>query len=481
MKSEFKSGDRIVGSFGAHTLTADEVQRLNDGGKAVLLPDRVVIIDPEIMTKSVEGVSRAAMAFSELSKVSDDQITFFFRNFATRLEDDVCFAPVSDANAVDVRSAESRGRSIGRLQITAKMRREMVESARLWAESPVRKELVVEHVDHGSWSVDKVASPLGVVAFVFEGRPNVCVDATGVLRTGNTCVFRIGSDAIGTAQAIMQHCLVPALVEAGLPESSVVLLDESDRSSGFALFSDRRVCLAVARGSGSAVSDLGFVAQSHGISTSLHGTGGAWMIVGDSVDLDWFAETMKHSLDRKVCNTLNVCCVPRSRWNEIATVLVDQLERFSTSSKSPARLHVVGLRDEELDALRRDHIEIDGETESALATEWEWDVVPELFLVVTDSINAAFDLCNRYSPQFVVSVLTADAAEHESAWHVLNAPFVGNGFTRWVDGQYALGRPELGLSNWQSGRALGRGGILSGDDIRTFRYRMHQSDPTIHR
>jgi glutamate-5-semialdehyde dehydrogenase len=167
--------------------------------------------------------------------------------------------------------------------------------------------------------------------------------------------------------------------------------------------------------------------------------------------------------------------------NEIATVLVDQLERFSISSKSPARLHVVGLRDEELDALRRDHIEIDGETESALATEWEWDVVPELFLVVTDSINAAFDLCNRYSPQFVVSVLTADAAEHESAWHVLNAPFVGNGFTRWVDGQYALGRPELGLSNWQSGRALGRGGILSGDDIRTFRYRMHQSDPTIHR
>ena len=45
---------------------------------------------------------------------------------------------------------------------------------------------------------------------------------------------------------------------------------------------------------------------------------------------------------------------------------------------------------------------------------------------------------------------------------MINAPFVGNGFTRWVDGQYALNRPELGLSNWQYGRLFGRGGVLSG-------------------
>ena len=50
----------------------------------------------------------------------------------------------------------------------------------------------------------------------------------------------------------------------------------------------------------------------------------------------------------------------------------------------------------------------------------------------------------------------------------INALFVGNGFTRWVDGRYALNRPELGLSNWQYGRLFGRGGVLSGDSILLF-------------
>ena len=45
--------------------------------------------------------------------------------------------------------------------------------------------------------VELLGKTLGVVGFVFEGRPNVFADATGVLRTGNTVVFRIGSDALG--------------------------------------------------------------------------------------------------------------------------------------------------------------------------------------------------------------------------------------------------------------------------------------------
>jgi len=51
------------------------------------------------------------------------------------------------------------------------------------------------------------------------------------------------------------------------------------------------------------------------------------------------------------------------------------------------------------------------------------------------------------SPRFVVSVLTADAANRKRAFLELHAPFIRDGFTRWVDGQYALKRPELGLSN----------------------------------
>jgi glutamate-5-semialdehyde dehydrogenase len=63
----------------------------------------------------------------------------------------------------------------------------------------------------------------------------------------------------------------------------------------------------------------------------------------------------------------------------------------------------------------------------------------------------------------------------------VNAPFVGNGFTRWVDGQYALRRPELGLSNWQNGRLFARGGVLSGDGVFTIRARVTQTDPDVGR
>ena len=58
-------------------------------------------------------------------------------------------------------------------------------------------------IEHEGWSVEARRAPLGVVGFVFEGRPNVFADATGVLRTGNTVVMRIGRDALGTAEAIV--------------------------------------------------------------------------------------------------------------------------------------------------------------------------------------------------------------------------------------------------------------------------------------
>ena len=82
---------------------------------------------------------------------------------------------------------------------------------------------------------------------------------------------------------------------------------------------------------------------------------------------------------------------------------------------------------------------------------------------MTADVDAAVALCNRYSPRFVASLVSDDAAEHERFYAAVDAPFVGDGFTRWVDGQYALDTPELGLSNWQGGpaarprrRAVGR-------------------------
>jgi glutamate-5-semialdehyde dehydrogenase len=78
-------------------------------------------------------------------------------------------------------------------------------------------------------------------------------------------------------------------------------------------------------------------------------------------------------------------------------------------------------------------------------------------------------------------LISDDVQEQDRFWARVDAPFVGNGFTRWVDGQYAFDRPELGLSNWQHGRLFGRGGVLSGDSVFTVRTRAVQSDPDLRR
>ena len=91
-----------------------------------------------------------------------------------------------------------------------------------------------------------------------------------------------------------------------------------------------------------------------------------------------------------------------------------------------------------------------------------------------DSLEDAIRLFNAYSPQFVASLITQSQLELVRFFNQVNAPFVGNGMTRWVDGQYALNSPELGLSNWENGRFLARSAILSGDSVFTTRIKMNQ-------
>jgi glutamate-5-semialdehyde dehydrogenase len=465
--------------------------------------DRLVVVQssgnllhiPSMIHQSVaEGVTAAAGAFSLLAACTDEQITSFFHAFADALADDSRFAPVAAANAADVAKALQQGRSTTRLLLSAGMRADMISGLRGWAAQPGGRSDLLGTIEHAGWNVAQHAAPLGVVGFVFEGRPNVFADAVGVLRTGNTVVFRIGSDALGTARSIIDHAVRPALESAGLPQGAVVLVDSAERSAGWALFSDPRLALAVARGSGAAVAELGAVARQAGVPVSLHGTGGAWMVAGESADADRFGATIRNSLDRKVCNTLNVCCIVRSRAAELVPVFIDAVGAAAQRRSTEPRLHVESASmaylpahaaDRRVTVTRADGVHdepfADALSIADLGTEWEWESSPEVSLVVVDSVSAAIDLFNTLSPRFGASLIADDTGEQDAFWASIDAPFVGDGFTRWVDGQFALDRPELGLSNWQAGRLLARSGILSGNSVYTVRLRVRQSDPELHR
>jgi glutamate-5-semialdehyde dehydrogenase len=424
------------------------------------------------------AVEHAQRAFHAMAEVPDDAITAFFEAFAARLASEQAWTHIAEANRADITKARERARSTTRLEATDKMRADMVDGLRGWAKAPSRRGEVVERRDGEDWTVERRRAPLGVVAFVFEGRPNVFADGAGVLRGGNTSVMRIGSDALGTAVAISEHAIGPALVEAGLPDGALVLVRSPAHAAAHALFTMPEVRLAVARGSGEAVGLLGSIAEQHGIPASMHGTGGAWLYLAPDADGGAARAAVRHSVDRKVCNTLNVLVVARERAADLVPVALEALQ-----DRDPdVRLHVTpGARPflpAELFERRVAVQRADGPSEEPqvselevedLGREWEWETTPEVSVTVAEDDEDAVALINACSPHFVASIVTTDDKRFERFYARVDAPYVGRGFTRWVDGQWAWGRPELGLANWERGRVMGRSGILAGDDVYTLR------------
>lgn len=488
----------------------ERLTRLTAGMKLLVGGNQLVSVSPELAAKFKDGdvlhvargshevlyvpadvqrlvrstVDRSCAAFAQMGAVSEEQISSFFAGFAQRLRSDATWSEILLVNQKDVERARELGRSTTRLVATDKMRAQMVSGLEGWVQASSMRGKLIERVEHADFAVELVGAELGVVGFVFEGRPNVVADATGVLRGGNAVVFRIGSDALGTARAILDLALRPALEHAGLPKDAVALVDSAERSAGWALFSDPRLSLAVARGSGPAVATLGGLAQQAGVPVSLHGTGGAWLVAGESADADALERAVFESLDRKVCNTLNTACLPETEAERLLPALLRGLELAARRREQPFKLHVTREHRQKLPPelfeqsvlVRRATGEVSEKQaevldQEHLGVEWEWEETPEISLTFVATSDEAVELFNRYSPNFVATLISKDPAEHERFYRTVNAPFVGDGFTRWVDGQFALKRPELGLSNWQYGRLFSRGGILSGDSVYTVRTR----------
>lgn len=491
------AGDRLLVGGDRYVTVSEEIAaRFGAGDSLVVIEETGEILHLPAAERAITSaaVGRARDAFARMGGVRDEQISQFFGRFADRLQDATTWEEIRKINDADVERARARGRSTTRLVANEKLRRGMIDGLRGWISATSRRGAVLETVEHDGWTVDLVGAELGVVGFVFEGRPNVLADATGVLRSGNTVVFRIGSDALQTARAIMELALQPSLADAGLPAGAVVLIESPAHAAGHALFCDTRVSLAVARGSGPAVATLGALARQAGVPASLHGTGGAWIVASETAGDDAFAAAVEASLDRKVCNTLNVCCIPQQRVGDLVPVFLDALEAAGASRGQAFKLHVVAGDEQHVpEEVRgaRVHVrraegdleedQVESIAEEKLGHEWEWEETPEVTLKIVSDVNHAVELFNRYSPQFVASLISDDEAEHEQFFQGVNAPFVGNGFTRWVDGQYALDKPELGLSNWEGGRLFGRGAVLSGDSVYTVRGRVRQSDPLVRR
>ncbi len=473
-----------------YTVTEALAQEFQSGDHLLFIKDTTqpIIIPKFAINLVAEKIKLSQEAFYQLAQVSDEQLNIFYDTFSQNLANDTIWKTIQKVNNQDVETAKQKGRSTTRLIASDKTRNNMIEGLLEYKNQPIQRIETLKNKQHDGWSIDLKKSPLGIVGFVFEGRPNVIADATGVLKSGNTAIFRVGQDARQTANAILEHALYPALDTANIPRNVIQILNRSERSTAWALFSNPNLNLAVARGSGPAVNMLGNIAQQAGVAVSLHGTGGAWMVTSKSTTPEELTHAIIGSLDRKVCNTLNTLCVLKSELTTQLPAILNGLQTAADNLETNYRLHIETVSAEllkELDFNKTITVQRpEGpQTEPQISTlakdqlghEFMWEQSPEIVLIVVESVDEAIRLCNQYSPQFVASLITRDKEELTHFFNAINAPFVGNGMTRWVDGQYALHAPELGLSNWENGRFLARSAILSGDGVYTTRIQMDQT------
>ncbi|MEP7261530.1 MAG: glutamate-5-semialdehyde dehydrogenase, partial [Usitatibacter sp.] len=138
------------------------------------------------------------------------------------------------ANARDVKAARAAGRDdafIDRLVLTAKAVEAMAEGLRDVAKLPDPVGEITDLRSRPSGiQVGRMRVPLGVIAIIYESRPNVTADAGALcLKSGNACILRGGSEALHSNMAIAA-CLAVGLKAAGLPEDSIQLVPTTDRA-----------------------------------------------------------------------------------------------------------------------------------------------------------------------------------------------------------------------------------------------------------
>jgi glutamate-5-semialdehyde dehydrogenase len=279
--------------------------------------------------------------------------------------------------------------------------------------------------------IRKVRVPLGVVFFVYESRPNVTADAAAVaIASGNAIILRGGKEAAHSSSRIVASVRA-ALVEVGLPEDSVQLVDVADREAvGEFLQLDDLIDIAIPRGGEGLIRRVCAEAR---MPVLKHFTGNCHVYVDRAADL-----AMAESI------TVNAKCQRMGVCNAAESLLVhrDVAEAFLPAVARKLAAHGVEIVG---DAATRRLVPAAGP-----ATDADWDTEylgPKISVAVVDSLDAAIDHVNRHGSRHTDAIVTADpAAAERFAARVDTAVAMVNASTRFNDGgELGLGA-EIGIS-----------------------------------
>ena len=339
------------------------------------------------------------------------------------------------ANARDVAQGEEKGLSaamLDRLRLTPERIRGMADGLRQVAAlpDPVGECLGGMRRPNGL-DIQKIRVPFGVIAMIYEARPNVTVDAAGLcLKTGNAVILRGGSEAI-ESNKVLADILIRAAGAAGLPNGSVGLVETTDREAvNILLKMNRYIDVIIPRGGAGLIRT---VVENSTVPVIETGIGICHTYVDESADLTMAADIAFNAKVSRpgVCNSMETLLVHR---NVADHLLPDLLERFVKAS-----VEIRGCTE-----TARYHAAVKPATEQDWATEY-LDFI--LSIKVVDSLTEALEHIDRFSTKHSEAIVTRDYASARRFQQEVDAAAVYvNASTRFTDGfEFGFGA-EIGIS-----------------------------------
>ena len=350
---------------------------------------------------------------------------------------------------------------LDRLRLTKERIEAMAEGIRQVAElpDPVGK-VRYSHSRPNGLKIDRVGCPLGVVAIIYESRPNVTSDAAALaVKSGNACILRCGKEAWRSSAAIV-HALKQGLAAKKLPMEAVNLIEDTTHASANELMEAvGYVDLLIPRGGAGLIRACVEHAKVPCIQT---GTGICHIYVDSSADLAQAVDIVENAKTSRpsVCNAMEVCLVAE----DVAERFLPELKKRLVDERSAAGKQPVELR---LDA-RAAQI-IDGTP--AGADDFDTEFLDYILAVkVVAGVDEAIAHIAAHSTGHSESILTQDE-EHADRFvrAVDSAAVYVNASTRFTDGgEFGLGC-EMGIST-QKLHARGPMGL---DELCSYKYVIH--------
>ncbi len=278
--------------------------------------------------------------------------------------------------------------------------------------------------------VGKMRVPLGVIGIVYESRPNVTVDAAILcLKSGNATILRGGSEAIHSNRAIAE-CIRTALIEVGLPEHAVQVLETTDRAAvGELITMPDFVDVIVPRGGKGLIERI---SRDASVPVIKHLDGICHVYLDKDADTDKAISIAINAKTHRygVCNAMETLLIHESRAAELLPELGRRYEEIGVELRGCARAgDIVPMKQ---------------------ATEEDWHteyLAPVLSIRVVDSVEQAIEHIAEYSSDHSESIVTENYTTSRTfVQRVDSSSVLVNASTRFADGfEYGLGA-EIGIS-----------------------------------